>query len=58
MIVRCVNNRLDQIDDNSLHEIVSKSVHLNELDLVFGNNYVVYGIVFWDIMDPNFRTTE
>ncbi len=48
MIVRCVNNRLDQIDDNPLREIVSKSVHLNELDLEVGNNYFVYGIVFWE----------
>ncbi|MBK8812761.1 MAG: hypothetical protein IPN69_18800 [Acidobacteria bacterium] len=47
MIVRCSTNKPAEIADEELRRLVHENVHLDQLDIVVGAEYVVFGIVFW-----------
>lgn len=47
MIVRCSTNKPAEISDEELRRLVRQNVHLDQLDIVVGAEYVVFGITFW-----------
>jgi len=48
MIVQCSQRKLNSIVNDTVRNSVEKHVHLNEIDLVIGQNYRVYGVTFYD----------
>jgi hypothetical protein len=48
MKVTCKYNTLAAIEDDSLRRHVERYIHQPEIDLVPGQQYEVFGVVFWD----------
>jgi len=48
MLARCIGNSSRDLPDKRSRAAYERNIHLDEVDLVVGRRYVVYGIAFMD----------
>jgi len=46
MIAKCTTNIIEHIVDEAVRQHVQEYVHLSEVDLVVGDRYLIFGILF------------